>query len=52
MEERIFNYNKLKEAQNITNKMLGENFILIRHESKNKKLFFKKIYFPTQEEKT
>lgn len=50
MEERIFNYKNQNEIEKLTSNMLQQNFLLIRHESKNKKLFFKK-HTPTQEEK-
>lgn len=50
MEERIINYQNLKEIEKLTNTMIQQKFLLTRHESKNKKLFFKK-YYPTQEER-
>ena len=43
MEERIISYEDNNNIQEIISKMLSQKFLLTKHKTTNKKLYFKKI---------
>jgi len=48
MEERILDYSNENEITHIINEMADKYFLLVKHTSKTKQLYFKK--FPTEPE--
>ncbi|VVB75031.1 Uncharacterised protein [uncultured archaeon] len=48
MEERILDYTSNKEIPKIVSEMADKYFLLVKHASKTKQLYFKK--FPTEPE--
>ncbi|MBT4192652.1 MAG: hypothetical protein HOE11_05060 [Candidatus Diapherotrites archaeon] len=45
MEERILKYKTDEEIPGIMEELLNSDFLLVRHNAKNKELFFKRFGF-------
>jgi hypothetical protein len=52
MEQRILSYSKEREIPNIIETLFQKDFLLVRHSTRNKQLFFKHFDLPpgTKEE--